>query len=231
MSNTASDGRFSTAVGDAPVTPYQKAAQAWDERIGSARVQAKNWRLAAFIGFGTTALLVGALVYQAGQAKVTPFMVQVDGRGAVVGAGRVQRRPLQVNDQMVRYFMANIVTDMRTLPLDPVIAKEAWLKMYKFLGPAAVQKMNAIAQANDPFAGVGERTRTVEIDAITALTEDTRQIRWRENTYSANGGFLSADTYTGVFTYKIQQSEDLGQLNVNPLGIVITSFDITKDAI
>jgi type IV secretory pathway TrbF-like protein len=30
------------------VTPYQKAAQVWDERIGSARVQAKNWRLIAF---------------------------------------------------------------------------------------------------------------------------------------------------------------------------------------
>ena len=31
-----------------PVTPYQKAAQIWDERIGSARVQARNWRLMAF---------------------------------------------------------------------------------------------------------------------------------------------------------------------------------------
>ena len=32
-----------------PVTPYQKAEQMWDERIGSARVQAKNWRLMAFL--------------------------------------------------------------------------------------------------------------------------------------------------------------------------------------
>jgi len=31
-----------------PVTPYQAAAQVWDQRIGSARVQAKNWRLMAF---------------------------------------------------------------------------------------------------------------------------------------------------------------------------------------
>ncbi|MFN3615390.1 MAG: VirB8/TrbF family protein, partial [Rubrimonas sp.] len=30
-----------------PVTPYQKAAQAWDERMGSARVQARNWRIMA----------------------------------------------------------------------------------------------------------------------------------------------------------------------------------------
>ncbi|MBN8933937.1 MAG: conjugal transfer protein TrbF, partial [Rhizobium pusense] len=31
-----------------PGTPYQRAGQAWDERIGSARVQARNWRLMAF---------------------------------------------------------------------------------------------------------------------------------------------------------------------------------------
>ena len=31
-----------------PETSYQRAAQAWDDRIGSARVQARNWRLMAF---------------------------------------------------------------------------------------------------------------------------------------------------------------------------------------
>ena len=31
-----------------PATPYQAAGQVWDERIGSPRVQAKNWRLMAF---------------------------------------------------------------------------------------------------------------------------------------------------------------------------------------
>ncbi len=30
-----------------PETPYQRAGQLWDERIGSARVQARNWRLMA----------------------------------------------------------------------------------------------------------------------------------------------------------------------------------------
>ena len=31
-----------------PATPYQAAQQLWDDRIGSARVQAKNWRLMSF---------------------------------------------------------------------------------------------------------------------------------------------------------------------------------------
>lgn len=34
-----------------PVTPFQRSGQLWDERIGSARVQARNWRLMALGGF------------------------------------------------------------------------------------------------------------------------------------------------------------------------------------
>ena len=42
--------RPSTHYGKAPEpeTPYQRAGQVWDERIGAPRVQAKNWRLMAF---------------------------------------------------------------------------------------------------------------------------------------------------------------------------------------
>ena len=36
-----------------PETPYQRASQVWDDRIGSARVQARNWR---FMAFGSLAL-------------------------------------------------------------------------------------------------------------------------------------------------------------------------------
>ena len=46
--------RYGTAP--EPETPYQRAAQVWDDRIGSARVQARNWRLAFF---GTLALSGG----------------------------------------------------------------------------------------------------------------------------------------------------------------------------
>ena len=47
-----------------PETPYQRAGQLWDERIGAARVQAKNWRLMAFGGLFLTIGLSSALVWQ-----------------------------------------------------------------------------------------------------------------------------------------------------------------------
>src|SRR6266699_1687823 len=62
----------------APETPYQKAGQVWDERIGSIRLQAKNWRFFAFGNLILAAGLAGGLVWQALRGSVVPWVVQVD---------------------------------------------------------------------------------------------------------------------------------------------------------
>ncbi|HUZ66480.1 MAG TPA: VirB8/TrbF family protein, partial [Beijerinckiaceae bacterium] len=64
-----------------PVTPYQKAAQVWDERIGSARVQAKNWRLIAFGNLFLVGGLAFGLLWQSARGSVVPWVVQVDRLG------------------------------------------------------------------------------------------------------------------------------------------------------
>ena len=42
-----------------PVTPYQKAAQIWDQRMGDALSHARNWRLVAFGSLGLSLILSG----------------------------------------------------------------------------------------------------------------------------------------------------------------------------
>jgi type IV secretory pathway TrbF-like protein len=66
---------------DEPETPYRRAGQLWDERIGSARAQASNWRLMAFGGLALTTGLSGALVWQSMQSRVVPYVVAVDSLG------------------------------------------------------------------------------------------------------------------------------------------------------
>lgn len=56
----------------APETPYQKAAAVWDERIGSARVQARNWRLVALGELAVVGGLALGLVWQSARGTVTP---------------------------------------------------------------------------------------------------------------------------------------------------------------
>jgi type IV secretion system protein VirB5 len=58
-----------------PVTPYQKAAQVWDERLGAARVQAHNWRLMALGSLVLALLLAAALLWLGRSASVVPYIV------------------------------------------------------------------------------------------------------------------------------------------------------------
>src|SRR3954451_6212843 len=64
-----------------PETPYQKAAQVWDDRIGAARVQAQNWRLMAFGSLVLSAGLATGLLGQSMRGTITPWVVEVDRLG------------------------------------------------------------------------------------------------------------------------------------------------------
>src|SRR5438309_877953 len=79
----------------APETPYQRAAQVWDARIGSARVQARNWRLIAFGGLALSSVLSGGLLWQSMQSRVVPYVVEVDslGEARAVAPAAAEHRP------------------------------------------------------------------------------------------------------------------------------------------
>src|SRR5271157_5858319 len=78
-----------------PETPYQRAGQVWDERIGDARVQAKNWRLAFFGMLALSSGLACALVWQSTRGSITPWVVQIDklGQAQAVAPAQADYRP------------------------------------------------------------------------------------------------------------------------------------------
>src|SRR5215211_7836739 len=91
-----------------PETPYQKAAQVWDERIGSARVQAKNWRLIAFGSLILSAGLASGLVWQSTQGSVTPWVIEVDRLGQAEAVSSANRF-YQPTDPQIAFHLARFV--------------------------------------------------------------------------------------------------------------------------
>src|SRR5690242_1470253 len=93
-----------------PVTPYQKAEQMWDERIGSARVQAKNWRLMALGCLSLSAGLAASLIWQSTQSRVVPYVVEVDklGEAQAVAPAIADYKP---SDGETAWFLARFIAD------------------------------------------------------------------------------------------------------------------------
>ena len=141
-----------------PVTPYQKAAQAWDERIGSARVQAHNWRLMALGSLVLSLILAAVLLWLGRSGTAVPYVVEIDPRGGAraVGPATETYRP---SDAQIAFHLARFVENVRSLSIDPVVVRQSWLKAYDFVTDKAAVTLNEHAREKDPFAKVGTRDR------------------------------------------------------------------------
>ena len=114
-----------------PATPYQTAGQVWDDRIGSARVQAKNWRFMAFGCLTLALLMAGGLVWRSAQSIVTPYVVEVDNAGQVRAVGEAAT-PYRPNDAQTAHHIARFVTLVRSLSIDPIVVRQNWLDAYDY---------------------------------------------------------------------------------------------------
>lgn len=214
---------------EGPVTPYQRAKEEWDNRIGNARVQAFNWRLCALASLGLCIILAFGLIYQSSKSMVTPYVVQVDGDGLVKAIGPAKESNYVPQEKEIKYFLSQLVQKTRMIPLDPVVAKQNWVSAYAFMLPSAAAKMNEIVKAENPMAKVGQETVQVDINVIVRMSKDTYQVRWKEDTFSKEGAPKASCKMTGLFTIAFSTPRTEKELMVNPLGLYIKDFSWSKE--
>ena len=105
-----------------PETPYQRAGQLWDERIGSARVQARNWRLMAFGGLALRPACPARCVWQSLQSRVVPYVVEVDRLGEARAVTEAEAG-YQPTDPQIAWHLAQFIANVRSVSLDPVLMR------------------------------------------------------------------------------------------------------------
>ena len=153
-----------------PATPYQAAAQVWDDRIGSARVQAKNWRLMAFGCLVLALLMAGGLVWRSAQSIVTPYVIEVDQAGQVRAVGEAAT-PYRPGDAQIAHHLARFVTLVRSLSIDPIVVRQNWLDAYDYTTDKGAAVLNDYARTNDPFARIGKESVTVQITSVVRASD------------------------------------------------------------
>ena len=211
----------------APETPYQKAAQIWDERIGSARVQAKNWRLIAFGNLFLSAGLGLGLVWQSTHGNVVPWVVQVDklGQAQAVAPAVADYRPA---DPQIAWYLAQFISDVRSIPDDPVVVRQDWLRAYDFTTDQGAVALNDYARNNDPFAQIGKVEIAVDISSVIRASDDSFQVAWVERHYE-DGSLATTEHWTAILTVAVSPPTNADQLQKNPLGIYVNAINWSKE--
>lgn len=210
-----------------PDTPYARAGQLWDQRIGSARVQAANWRLMALGGLLLSTGLAAALVWQSMQSRVIPYVVEVDNLGqaqAVAPAG-AEYRP---TDPQIAWHLSRFVTNIRARSLDAVLMRENWLSAYDFASERGALFLGEYARASNPFAEVGRRTVSVQVTSVVRASENSFRINWTELSYE-RGSLSRTARWTAVITVKLQPPRSAEVLRKNPLGLYVDAIDWSRE--
>ncbi|MBZ9699065.1 conjugal transfer protein TrbF [Mesorhizobium sp. CO1-1-9] len=210
-----------------PETPYQRAAQAWDERIGSARVQAKNWRLMAFGSLVLAGGFAAALVWQSARGSVVPWVVQVDkfGEAQVVASAMADFKP---TDPQIAWHLARFIEQVRSIADDPVVVRQNWLRAYDYTTDRGAITLNDYARLNDPFAKVGKIQVAIDVSSVIRASPDSFRVAWTERRYE-NGSLASTERWTAILTIVIQQPRDAERLKANPLGVYVNAINWSKE--
>lgn len=221
--------RPSTHYGKAPhpETPYQRAAQVWDDRIGSARVQARNWRYMAFGCLALSAALSGGIVWQSASGTIVPWVVQVDklGQAQAIAPAVADYRP---SDPQIAFHLARFIEQVRSIPADAIIVRQNWLRAYDFTTQAGALALNDYARANDPFTKVGKQQVAIEVSSVIRASPDSFRVAWIERRYQ-DGSLATTERWSAILTIVVQTPRDAEKLRANPLGVYVNAINWSKE--
>ena len=210
-----------------PETPYQRAGQVWDERIGSARVQAQNWRLAFFGVLALSGGLAAGLVWQSARGTITPWVVQVDqlGQAQAVAPATGDYHP---TDPQIAWHLARFIDEVRGIPADPIVLRRDWLEAYDYVTDKGALALSDYARTNDPFANIGKVQVAVEIASVIRASADSFRVEWVERRY-VDSALATTERWSAILTIVIQTPTDAERLKKNPLGLYVHAFDWSKE--
>jgi type IV secretion system protein VirB5 len=210
-----------------PETPYQRAGQAWDERIGSARVQAKNWRLAFFGALALSGALAAGLVWQSARGTITPWVVQVDklGQAQAVAPATADYQP---TDPQIAWHLARFVQEVRSVPADPVVLRQNWLDAYNYVTDKGALALNDYARTTDPFSKVGKSQVSIDVASVIRASDNSFRVEWIERHY-VDGALASTERWSAILTVVLQTPTDADRLKKNPLGVYVHALNWSKE--
>jgi type IV secretion system protein VirB5 len=217
---------------DGPVdTPYRRARQEWDTRMGSAVVQAKNWRLATFVSLGATTLAIGGVIYLGQLPKAVPHVIEVDRLGAVSYRGPVGQTDYVPSDAVITYHLRRFIADTREISSDLAVLKRNWNDAYTLVTARGGNMLSAFVQSpeNDPFRRAQEERVTVEFLSAVRVSGDTWQVDWRESGWDKNGSPIGSPVvWRAMLRTLLQAPKSAEAMSRNPIGLYVDEMHWDK---
>ena len=190
-----------------------------------------TYKIIAILMLGLTITSTLSCVYLSTKSTLIPYVVEVDQTGEAKAIRRAEQLyvPKEVE---YRYFIREIVHKMRSIPRDNVLYSRNFQQLSYFLTESMLQKHQEILINEDTNELAKQLiSRDLNITSFNKVprTKNTYQVKWNEKMYSAEGLEISNSNFTGLFTVTNEQPKDIAEININPLGIIVEDFSLSKE--
>ena len=148
------------------------------------------------------------------------------GRASSIAPATADYRP---TDPQVAWHLARFIERVRSIPADPIIVRQNWLRAYEWTTDRGAAALNDYARANDPFAKVGKQQVAVEASSVIRASVDSFRVAWTERRYE-DGKLSATERWTAILTIVIQTPRDAERLRANKqAGKPVTEGDVPEE--
>lgn len=198
--------------------------------MGTAVVQARNWRVATFASLCLVLLSPrwDDLSRRAAEGRTSHRPNRQDGLSRLRRSIGQSAREYRPSDAVLKYHLRRFIDDTRTVSSDVAIMRRNWIDAYSLITEAAGNQRNSVAQQSDPFKRMQTERISVSVVAVVQLSKGTWQADWKETSWDKGGTELGSTMWRGTFRVVLRPPEDEEQLVSNPMGLLVDEFHWSK---
>jgi type IV secretory pathway TrbF-like protein len=210
--------------------PYLAARREFESVFGNLAKGKRNWQLMSFALLVLLAAVLAAYIRQGAEARVTPYVVEVDRLGQALAFGPAER--LRPSDgRLVVFQLGLLIRNLRAVCSDPEAQRARLLDAYGYLAGSARATLDAwfAEPAHDPRLLGRSLTRQVEVTAVLQVPRSqTWRVSWREMERPRFAGATRATAWEAYLRVEHQPPDSAAAILVNPLGLFVTEINWTQ---
>ncbi|SDP35964.1 type IV secretion system protein [Desulforhopalus singaporensis] len=206
---------------------YLAGKRAWSELYGSFIEERNRWRMVAMIAV-TAALVLGlANIWQLTQAKVTPYVVEVDRAGRVSGV--TAAAAIESRQEVIQYSLASFITAWRTVTAD-ISLQEKFVKQASFVSIGAAKgALGEWYAQNNPYKNSEKKLVEVRIASLPLyVSGNTWSAEWEEITRNHAGDLQEHRNYKANLVIRKKAPETQMEIMRNATGIYVSEVSVSE---
>ena len=209
-------------------SPYQKAYQEWEYRIGSAKKQARNWMVAGIASIIMCILLLISIIVLINRQKMYVYVAEIKPQESVVNVQTAVKSYIPTIAQKIA-FVSDFIKNITQIPLDPVVLNKQWQNALLSVSGRAETQLKQVYSKLTPVQLIGQKIIVTVITDSNEASTNSFEMTFQITIYNRDGGVESVKLYSGVFTFAPSVAPDtLSQMVVNPLGLKIGFFSFSE---